>query len=324
MATTLTPNLKLRVDSNLTASAKYNLNRIDALGSVFQLDNTNAAVIRSAEGIVFRPNDSTAGGSGTGGSVQFGAAGQPVESVAIHADTFEVNAPLSLADQGAGGSKNLLFQYDSTLNGPVDTAADRTLKLDLNGADRQLILGGDFSLVGGSLSLTASADVAWSLPASNAAGTLTNDGSGNLSWNTAGVGTVTSVALTAPSMFSVSGSPVTSAGTLGLSFANQAANLFLAGPTSGGAAQPDFRALTAADLQSIPGYRAMSQAWTSGTSLVITHNWGTRKIMIEILDGDANYVEVFADSEERDTNNTVTLTTNQAPNNWLVLLKEVP
>lgn len=70
------------------------------------------------------------------------------------------------------------------------------------------------------------------------------------SWDTAvgGVGTVTSVGLSAPSILSVAGSPVTSTGTLALSLATQAANLVFAGPTSGGDAAPTFRALVAADI----------------------------------------------------------------------------
>lgn len=61
-------------------------------------------------------------------------------------------------------------------------------------------------------------------------------------------GTVTSVGLTMPAEFSVAGSPVTTSGTLAVTKANQSANLMFAGPTSGGAAAPTFRALVAADL----------------------------------------------------------------------------
>ena len=61
-------------------------------------------------------------------------------------------------------------------------------------------------------------------------------------------GTVTSVALAVPAELSVSGSPITTSGTLTISKANQNANLAFAGPTSGGAAAPTFRALVAADL----------------------------------------------------------------------------
>ena len=60
--------------------------------------------------------------------------------------------------------------------------------------------------------------------------------------------TVTSVALTAPAQFAVTGSPVTSAGTLAIAWNTQTANTVLAGPTAGVAAVPTFRALVAADI----------------------------------------------------------------------------
>jgi hypothetical protein len=63
-----------------------------------------------------------------------------------------------------------------------------------------------------------------------------------------GAGTVTSVALTAPAMFTVGGSPVTGSGTLALTLVAQAVNRVFAGPSSGGSAAPGFRALVAADL----------------------------------------------------------------------------
>ena len=63
-----------------------------------------------------------------------------------------------------------------------------------------------------------------------------------------GTGTVTSVALTVPSILSVAGSPITTAGTLAVTLATQAANLIFAGPSSGGAATPTFRALALADF----------------------------------------------------------------------------
>ncbi len=68
----------------------------------------------------------------------------------------------------------------------------------------------------------------------------------------AGVGSVSSVALTAPAEFTVSGSPVTQTGTLALTKANQDANLVWAGPSSGDAAAPAFRALVQADLPPQP------------------------------------------------------------------------
>ena len=69
--------------------------------------------------------------------------------------------------------------------------------------------------------------------------TITIDGSGTIS--VVGGGSVTSVGLAAPLEFTVSGSPVTTSGTLTLTKANQTANTVWAGPTSGSAAQPAFR-----------------------------------------------------------------------------------
>lgn len=88
--------------------------------------------------------------------------------------------------------------------------------------------------------------------------TLTASGSG-----------VTSVGLSMPAEFSVSGSPVTSSGTLAVSKANQSANQIYAGPASGSAAAPGFRALAAADLpnpstSSIGGVQAVN---------AVSHQW---------------------------------------------------
>lgn len=63
-----------------------------------------------------------------------------------------------------------------------------------------------------------------------------------------GAGSVTSVGISMPAEFSVAGSPVTTTGTLAITKATETANTVWAGPTSGGAAQPGFRNLVAADL----------------------------------------------------------------------------
>lgn len=67
-----------------------------------------------------------------------------------------------------------------------------------------------------------------------------------------GTGTVTSVGVSMPTEFSVSGSPVTSAGTVAVTKANQTANTVWAGPASGAAAAPTFRALVASDIPPLP------------------------------------------------------------------------
>lgn len=76
--------------------------------------------------------------------------------------------------------------------------------------------------------------------------------SGTFDYVNTNSGTVTSVALSAPaSVFSVSGSPVTTSGTLALSLNTQAANTVWAGPSSGSNAAPTFRALVAADIPNL-------------------------------------------------------------------------
>lgn len=69
--------------------------------------------------------------------------------------------------------------------------------------------------------------------------------------NSAG-GSVTSVTLTVPAEFSVTGSPVTGSGTMAVSKATQSANTIYAGPATGSAAAPTFRAAVAADIPAIP------------------------------------------------------------------------
>lgn len=84
-----------------------------------------------------------------------------------------------------------------------------------------------------------------------------------------GGGTVTSVALALPaSVFTVSGSPVTTTGTLTGAFASQSANIVFAGPVSG-SGTPTFRALVGADLpdptvSTLGGVQAKS---------AVTHQW---------------------------------------------------
>lgn len=67
-----------------------------------------------------------------------------------------------------------------------------------------------------------------------------------------GGGTVSSVAIAAPvDTFVASGSPVTSSGTLSLSYSTQTANLVHASPASGGAGVPTWRSLVAADIPTL-------------------------------------------------------------------------
>jgi len=83
-------------------------------------------------------------------------------------------------------------------------------------------------------------------------------------WSAASTGTVTSVALTVPGFLSVSGSPITTSGTLAVTLATETANTVFAGPTSGGATTPTFRALGLTDLPSIANNTVLGN--TSGST----------------------------------------------------------
>jgi trimeric autotransporter adhesin len=100
-------------------------------------------------------------------------------------------------------------------------------------------------------------------------------------------GTVTSVALadgsTAP-IYTISGSPVTSSGTLTFTLAAQAKNTIFAGPASGANAQPTFRTQVLADLPQMTngqvyvgstGASVVATTLTAGTGISITNGAGS-------------------------------------------------
>lgn len=96
-------------------------------------------------------------------------------------------------------------------------------------------------------------------------------------WLNTGSGTasVSSVALAAPNQFTVTGSPVTSAGTLTFSWVGQNNNTVLAGPTTGGPSGPTFRALSATDIPD--GLLAKNVA--GGTDVTLTSAEALNTIM---------------------------------------------
>ena len=156
-------------------------------------------------------------------------------------------------------------------------------------------------------------------------------------------GGVTSVALSAPSIFTVAGSPVTSSGTLALSLNAQAVNTVLAGPVSGSKAVPSFRTISLAsnDLldvvitsatagqilsyngttwvnssssgsgsaSSLIGFgQSGSLGWTllSGTTYYadFPHNLGTYSVVVTVFDSSTNIV-VQADLVTLTSSNSV-------------------
>ncbi|UOF77275.1 hypothetical protein [Caudoviricetes sp.] len=112
--------------------------------------------------------------------------------------------------------------------------------------------------------------------ATTAAGTLGqilySTGAGAPVWAAPPAGSVTSVALSAPTEISVSGSPITTSGTLTLSWASASANRFFAAP-DGGPGTPSFRAIVAADIPTLNQNTTGSAG--SVTASVTFNNGGT-------------------------------------------------
>lgn len=81
-----------------------------------------------------------------------------------------------------------------------------------------------------------------------------------------GTGTVTSVGLSLPNIFTTTGTPVTSAGTFSASLANQNANLVFAGPATGAATTPSFRSLVSDDL---PNSGVAAASYGSATAIPV-------------------------------------------------------
>lgn len=106
-------------------------------------------------------------------------------------------------------------------------------------------------------------------------------------------GTVTSVGLSLPSEITVTGSPVTSSGTLTGSWADQNANEVFAGPASGPAGTPSFRALVAADLPAGTG-TVTSVALSMPAELTVTGSPVTTSGTLAATWADANQNYVFA------------------------------
>ncbi len=231
MAISLSPYLKLKIDDGLSSDAKFNLSRIDELGSLYQIDTNATAQIRSKTDLVIQPQSPFLGGSGAGGSISLGSVDQPAGTINLRATTLNISA-------------------DTNFTG---TFASTTLAVTNSNFQVNLVAP----------SLTN--NVTLTLPDSDGSANqvLKTDGNGNLSW------------------------------------------ISVATATAG---------------------QEMTEDWIAadGIEKTITHNFNTRKIMVQVIDPQDNYRTVDVDSVERPTVNTVKLSASIAPSvSWVVMLKEI-
>lgn len=181
-------------------------------------------------------------GEGTGGSGGSATNVRQIAGSSLFAS--QTVATVYAAPSGAAGAPSFRALVISDVNG-LSTAIDS--KAALSGATfTGGVTFGSTATFNGSVALGGAAAAATPATSDNsttvattayvkAQGFVTSSG-------------VTSVALSLPSVFTVSGSPVTTTGTLTAALATQGANVVFAGPGTGAAAAPTFRSLVSADL----------------------------------------------------------------------------
>lgn len=308
---TLTPNLKLIIESNLTDSARKNLNTIDSLGATLRLDSSQNLLYRSANGILFLPNNASVGGTGSGGTIQFGTASQPSSSVTFNADTVSFSSALSLIDSAAGGTSSLSISYKSDIEGSA-ALSDSALLIDVGdgGDSRSLTLSHNLTISGGTVRLSGPADV--TLPET---GTLVNQNNVETLSNK----TLDRLRLTDGSF------------TASLRAAALTENTNYVLPVDSGTVGQVLRKgsgeqLEWATVSNLSVGSETADTWFSADGLIktINHGLGTHQITVEVLDTGNDYATILVDSVTRPTDNTVVLTASEAPNtHWLVLIKEI-
>lgn len=188
-----------------------------------------------------------------------------------------VNAAGAYFDRQAVASNN---NYGAYFEGDISDVGTKNWTIFVQAGQSQL--GNVVSIVGSTSGSAAIGTAAvagtphqMNLPTStgSAGQVLTTDG-GNpqqLTWSSvSGTGTVTSVGMAGDGVIfnsTVTNSPVTSSGTLTPVLLTHAQNLVLAGPASGSAAAPTFRALVALDIPAIPASQLSNGV--TGTGAVV-------------------------------------------------------
>ena len=184
--------------------------------------------------------------SSTGVLTATGGGGGGVQSVSVQSLSSSSAAVSKIAKITVDGTETYIYNDAAWGN---ENSSARTIPLTLNGTQKTLMTG----LPPATISSLGGVIVGSGLSIDGDGVLFTTGGGGG------GGGTVTSVAMTVPTGFSVTGSPVTTSGTLAVSLDSQAKNKVLASPTSA-AGVPSFRVLDASDIPNLPASKI-----TSGT-----------------------------------------------------------
>lgn len=164
----------------------------------------------------------TGGGGGGGSEVSF-------QNLAASSDNVSKIGKITI-----DGSD--YYIYNDVAWGTEDSPG-RTIQIKINGTTKTVMTGIPPATISSRGGIIVGSGLAV-----DGDGVLSTTGGGG-----GGGGTVTSVKMTVPSGFTVTGSPITTSGTLAVSLDSQAANKVLASPT-GSAGIPSFRVLAASDI----------------------------------------------------------------------------
>jgi uncharacterized protein (DUF2345 family) len=228
----LTGGLSITAGSNITVTPSGNTIEIAASGGsgVSSLNSlTGALSITAGANITVTPSGSSVEISAAGGGSSYYQTIEQAGSSKPQEAALNFLAPITATDNSGNGSTDIAV--------PVFVAS---------GAGHAKGLVPDPGASAGSTKYLRE-DASWDVPP--------------------GSGTVTSVAMTVPSILNISGSPITTNGTLAVSLANQLANTFLAGATSGTTA-PTFRVISIVDLFGADGSTTTKFLSEAGTWLV--------------------------------------------------------
>lgn len=156
---------------------------------------------------------------------------------------------------------NIIFVKANTPNIVLPACASKLCPVTIYGANTGIFNSSPTTLVAnGAETINGSATQVMTVQYESITLMPMSTGGYSANFSEVSFGTVTSVALALPNIFTTSGSPVTTSGTLTGSLATQLPNLVWASSSSGATAAPTFRAIVNADL---PGTATTGISFTS-------------------------------------------------------------
>jgi hypothetical protein len=211
---------------------------------------------------LFEAGGTLQGVAGTATAITLTMSGVEVDMTS-GAETFKVlvqtQLPSSAGVLGTVPAGKAWIVKTLTLNNSTASAVTGIQLFQNGSAAANSIIGG--VTMAGHYTFTSSEN-GWSMV--DAAGVIQQSGGGG------GGGTVTSVGLSLPSQFAVSGSPVTGSGTLTAAWNNVTPNFAFFGPNGGSPAAPAFRRMVDADFPLAGANSVLVGAGAAGTGAAYT------------------------------------------------------